>query len=53
MEGTMSDDTYPEWLDQGYLGDDEDGNPIVWNLDTWDFWMGDDEEGEPIIVELP
>ena len=44
---------FPEWLLQGYLGDDEEGNPIVWDIDTMEILVGYDDEDTPIFVEVP
>jgi len=38
---------------QGYFGDDDEGEPILWDLDVVEVYMGDDDDGEPIVVEVP
>ena len=44
---------FPVWLIQNYLGDDDEGNPIIWIADTRTYWAGDDDAGSPLFVEVP
>ena len=44
---------FPEWLLQGYLGEDDEDEPIIYDADSTYWHVGYDDEGNPIVIEIP